>query len=155
MINGRYLYQAPGKDRYLEYISSNYWIIGDGVGKSTGYISHDGGSVCPEYAVNSWEVSVWYEDTKRYGWEDDTLFTVECKQEDGVEEHKKTDKDDKKTELSYDMQHEEYDRSSIIGLSITSFILFTVLVIIFGTKFYRSWSKGLQGKQLLLETIEL
>ena len=41
MINGRWVYQKPGEDRYLEY-GNKYWIASTGVGKTSGHIHNSG-----------------------------------------------------------------------------------------------------------------
>ena len=40
-INGRWVYQKPGEDRYLEY-GNKYWIASTGVGKTSGHIHNSG-----------------------------------------------------------------------------------------------------------------
>ena len=41
LINGRWVYQKPGEDRYLEY-GNKYWIASTGVGKTSGHIHNSG-----------------------------------------------------------------------------------------------------------------
>jgi len=154
--NGRYLYQAPGMDRYLEYISSGDWLVSDRVGQDEGFISHVGGSVCAEDAGNKWEVSVWKEDTKEYEWAYDTLLTVDCKKEEVAKEKARAGGGQRITGLSSGLtrSNDNNDRTIIAGMSILSFVLFVALIFIFGKRFYKAWSNGAHGKQLLLESID-
>ena len=56
MVNGRWVYQKTGEDRYLEY-GDKYWLGSSGVGKKSGHLHHHGGSVCPENANGVWQIS--------------------------------------------------------------------------------------------------
>ena len=154
MSNGRYLYQKPGMDRYLEYLPSGDWLVSDRVGQDEGFISHIGGSVCAEDAGNKWEVSVWKEDTKEYQWEYDTLLTVECKKEAGEKEAPRAAGGHRRIGPHSEMT-KDADSAIIIVLATISLILFVALLAVFGRRFHRAWSKGAHGKQLLLESMDI
>ena len=144
--------------RYLEYLEMGDWLITDQVGHDEGFISHEGGSVCAEHAGNKWEVSVWKEETKEYVWAYDTLLKVECvkEKEEGSSEFPRASGSAANRQLSPPSGGRFYDGSLIIVLlSTLTFILFSILVLIFARKFHRAWSKGAHGKQLLLQSIDI
>ena len=80
LYHGRHLYQQLGRDRYLLYLHTGDWLVTDSVGHDHGYLSHSGGSVCPENTDNKWEVSVYHQQTEEFTWDYDTLLTVTCAQ---------------------------------------------------------------------------
>ena len=102
MINGRWVYQKPGEDRYLEY-GNKYWIASTGVGKTSGHLHNAGGSVCPEHlGPGDWEISREVED--KWTWVSDPDLEVICVPENS-EDH-----DD-------DVGHEESHRHPSYGLT--------------------------------------
>ena len=80
LYHGRHLYQQLGLDRYLLYLDTGDWLVTDSVGHDHGYLSHTGGSVCPEDTDNTWEVSIYNQQTEEFTWDYDTQLTVECVQ---------------------------------------------------------------------------
>ena len=76
--HGRYLYQRPGRDRYLLYLDTGDWMVTDKVGHDHGYLSHTGGSVCPEETNNNWEISIYHQHTDTFTWARDNKLRVEC-----------------------------------------------------------------------------
>ena len=87
MVNGRWVYQKPGEDRFLEY-GDKYWLGNSGVGRKSGHLHHHGGSVCPEHIQGDWEVSRQDEDDGTWSWQEDEDLKVECVREKDVrEEH--------------------------------------------------------------------
>ena len=149
MSNGRYLYQSPGKDKYLEYNSKNQdWLVTGMVGSTWGYIYHNGGSVCVEDASNKWKVGV----LGREGWASDTNLIVECTER----EEKQEGGGHNEIEALYEITgYVDSGRPTIIGLSFLSLVLFAVILTILGRRFYRAWRKGAHGKNLFLKSIDL
>ena len=80
MVNGRWVYQKPGEDRFLEY-GDKYWLGNSGVGRKSGHLHHHGGSVCPEHIQGDWEVSRQDEDDGTWSWQADEDLKVECVEE--------------------------------------------------------------------------
>ena len=80
VYHGRYLYQRLGLDRYLLFLETGDWMVTDKVGHDHGYLSHTGGSVCPENTDNRWEVSIFHQHSDTFTWDTDTLLRVDCLQ---------------------------------------------------------------------------
>ena len=78
--NGRYVYQQLGLDRYLEYTDHGDWMVTDSVRSSEGYLSHLGGSVCPEHASAMWDVTRYDQVSGQDVWSHDETLTVKCVQ---------------------------------------------------------------------------
>ena len=77
MYNGRWVYQKHGADRYLEY-GNKYWLGNTGVGKVSGHLHHQGGSVCPEdIAAGGWSIS-FKTPTQSWEWREDPQLKVVC-----------------------------------------------------------------------------
>ena len=60
VFRGRYLYQKSGMERYLLFLDTGDWMVTDKVGHDHGYLSHTGGSVCPEHSDDNWELSIFH-----------------------------------------------------------------------------------------------
>eukprot|EP00092_Neocalanus_flemingeri_P078850 GFUD01098162.1.p1 GENE.GFUD01098162.1~~GFUD01098162.1.p1 ORF type:complete len:430 (-),score=100.07 GFUD01098162.1:62-1351(-) len=86
--NGRYVYQHDGMSRYLEFDESNQnWLVVQGIGHTSGFIYHSGGSVCAENSGNRWHAASYDEKTKTNDWVHDGDFQVLCvDDEDKLEE---------------------------------------------------------------------
>ena len=89
MVNGRWVYQKPGEDRFLEY-GDKYWLGNSGVGRKSGHLHHHGGSVCPEHIQGDWEISHQDEDDGTWSWQIDEDLTVECVTEEKKDVREKT-----------------------------------------------------------------
>ena len=76
--NGRYVYQKLGYDGYLEYTDNGDWMVTDMMGTNTGYLSHLGGSVCPEHSSSNWDVLRYNETFTQ--WNHDISLNVKCVQ---------------------------------------------------------------------------
>ena len=80
VYHGRYLYQRPGLERYLVFLDTGDWMVTDKVGHDHGYLSHTGGSVCPEDSDNNWELSIYHQHSDTFTWATDPLLSVQCGQ---------------------------------------------------------------------------
>ena len=156
MSNGRYLYQKPGMDRYLEYLPTGDWLVSDMVGSDQGFISHVGGSICAEDTENKWEVSVWDKKTEEWHWAYDTLLEVKCSEQTHTKEKERPRATGSQKMVLFDPEVvDKTDRTVITVLAVLSFILFLFLTAIFIRRFHRAWSKGAHGKQLLLQSLDI
>eukprot|EP00092_Neocalanus_flemingeri_P009756 GFUD01010508.1.p1 GENE.GFUD01010508.1~~GFUD01010508.1.p1 ORF type:complete len:422 (-),score=91.34 GFUD01010508.1:138-1403(-) len=92
--NGRYVYQHDGMSRYLEFDESNQnWLVVQGIGHTSGFIYHSGGSVCAENSGNRWHAASYDEKTKTNDWVHDGDFKVLC-----VDDEDKLEESSSKTE---------------------------------------------------------
>ena len=80
VYHGRYLYQKVGLERYLVFLDTGDWMVTDKVGHDHGFLSHTGGTVCPEHSDNNWELSIFHQHTDTFTWATDPLLRVECGQ---------------------------------------------------------------------------
>ena len=81
--NGRWVYQKKWEDRFLEY-GNKYWLANTGVGKKSGHLHHDGGSVCPESITGEWQISS-QDEKGRWSWTTDVELKVSCLTESQTE----------------------------------------------------------------------
>ena len=81
--NGRWVYQKKWEDRFLEY-GNKYWLANTGVGKKSGHMHHDGGSVCPEFIRGEWQISS-QDEKGRWSWTTDVELKVTCLDESQTE----------------------------------------------------------------------
>jgi len=147
MLNGRYLYQKKGFDRYLEYHKNNHWMITTGVGKAPGYFNHQGGTVCAENAKEKWKFGSLGDDNK-WVWTSDAQLGITCVHVKGnikSEPHK----DVKKV-----VGKDQTVNVGFLAVVIILIILILAICAYFARRFHRSWGKGLHGKQLMKETFD-
>jgi len=160
MVNGRYVYQKDNHDRFLEY-GEKYWLVSTGVGKGSGHIHHPGGSVCPEHIKNEWQIAHKNEDDE-WAWKDDPKLEITCiKQKADKKPNHHTEVHhtagalaQRYIEIEHIGHHASYGTTAIVFGFIT-LILLSVMVLYFGRRFHKSWGRGAQGKQLLLQTLDL
>jgi len=147
IVNGRYAYQMAGEDRFLEY-GTRYWLASTGVGKTSGHIHHHGGSVCPEHIKGEWQISS-KDEAGDWVWTDDLELKVSCA---------KHTTDPAAAGLA--LPHMAVQRSAaaspaLVVLTFLTLLLLALLVIIIARRAHRAWGSGAQGKQLLLQTLDL
>jgi len=160
MINGRYVYQKNNQDRFLEY-GEKYWLVSTGVGKGSGHIHHPGGSVCPEHIKNEWQIAH-KDDNGEWGWKDDPKLEITCikqKPEMKTKQHAEAHHAAGTVAQEYlkieRIGHQENYGSTAIVFGFITLVLLSVMVVYFGRRFHRSWGRGAQGKQLVLQTLDL
>ena len=138
--------------------------VTDSVGSISGFVSHLGGSVCPEHSSSNWDVTVTNKDTGAEEWIHDASLAVTCDQPleaGGSREAGGHTAGDRAAEA----RGSEAERlaamrrsdgsAAIIGLAVLCLIMFSVFVAIFGAKFRRAWSQGAQGGQLIRESFRI
>ena len=86
MQNGRWVYQKKWEDRFLEY-GNKYWLANTGVGKKSGHMHHDGGSICPESITGEWQISS-QDEKGRWSWTTDVELKVSCLKKSQTETEK-------------------------------------------------------------------
>ena len=128
------------------------------MGKTSGHIHQDGGSICPESIKGEWQISTKSKDGD-WSWKTDLGLEVTCletKSEDGSEQssHHPPGK------LSHMFQpfRSEEDPgyySSAVAFGVMTMILAVLLVLFLGRRFKTAWARGAQGKRLVTETLEL
>eukprot|EP00090_Calanus_glacialis_P031958 TRINITY_DN53035_c0_g1_i1.p1 TRINITY_DN53035_c0_g1~~TRINITY_DN53035_c0_g1_i1.p1 ORF type:complete len:309 (-),score=62.31 TRINITY_DN53035_c0_g1_i1:26-952(-) len=145
--NGRYLYQRRGMDRYLEYHNNNQWMITTGVGKAPGYFNHEGGTVCAEHAKEKWKFGS-FDDDNKWVWTSDAQLEITCMEniEKGTLEAHKDEK--KVVDKSYSFN------AGYLTVLVLFILLILAICLYFARRLHRSWSKGVQGTQLIKETFD-
>ena len=135
--------------------------VTDSVGSISGFVSHLGGSVCPEHSSSNWDVTVTNKDTGAEEWIHDASLAVTCDQplEAGGSREAGHRAGDRAAEARISERLAAMRRSdgsaAIIGLAVLCLIMFSVFVAIFGAKFRRAWSQGAQGGQLIRESFRI
>jgi len=147
VMNGRYLYQKRGMDRYLEYHKNNQWIITTGVGKAPGYFHHQGGTVCVENAKDKWMFGSLNEDNK-WVWTSDSQLDITCME---VKETVASVREKDDQHVGEDSNRFNAGYLAVIVVLIT---LICGMFIYFSRRLHRSWSKGVQGTQLIKDTFD-
>ena len=133
--------------------------VTDSIGSLSGFVSHLGGSVCPEHSSSNWDVTVTNKDTGAEEWIHDASLAVTCDQPleaGGSREaggHKAGDRAAEAERLAALRRSD--GSAAIIGLAVLCLIMFSVFVAIFGAKFRRAWSQGAQGGQLIRESFRI
>ena len=134
--------------------------VTDSVGSVSGFVSHLGGSVCPEHSSSNWDVTVTNKDTGGEEWIHDASLAVTCDQPlEAGSGHRAGDRAEVRRPGSEAERLAAMRRSdgsaAIIGLACLCLIMFSVFVAIFGAKFRRAWSQGAQGGQLIRESFRI
>ena len=139
--------------------------VTDSVASLSGFISHLGGSVCPEHSSRNWDVTVMDKDTGEEEWIHDAGLEVTCVQplEDSREAPRAGDRGHRAASGRLGDLGEEERRAlrrsdgsaAIIGLAVLCLLMIAVFAAIFGTKFRRAWSQGAQGGQLIRESFRI
>jgi len=126
-LDGRYIYQMDGKDRFLEYWGA-HWLVRTGEGSQNhgGIIRDDQGSVCPEQIIGGWKS----DSGDGISWKDEPGITITC--EGGLE-------------------NSGSDSTPII-LGIVLLVLLLVIASYFAFRIYKAWGRGARGKRILRET---
>jgi len=170
MKGGRWVYQKMWEDRYLEY-GDRYWLGSTGVGKTSGHIHHNGGSICPESITGEWQISTKSSEGD-WSWKTDLGLLVTCITETPetpeTPETQKTQKTQKKngithhppSRLSQEFRHLEFKETpgyyqSAVAFGVMAMILAILLILFLARRFRTAWGRGAQGKKLLIETLEL
>jgi len=176
--NGRYLYQMPGKDRFLEYEDDGTdWLITNEHGSDRGFIYHNGGSICPEHTSSKWKIF----DSDLDDWNLDPELSVECVMNKSRTETeakirlKHKDKSIDKQSIEEELEDERKSRElsvdsspliarlepidsksgAVLGLSLFSALLLLLLLLLLARRGYRAWTKGAKGVMLLKQTVDL
>ena len=135
--------------------------VTDSVGSVSGFVSHLGGSVCPEHSSSNWDVTVTNKDTGGEEWIHDASLAVTCDQPpEAGSGHRAGDRAAEVRRPGPEAERLAAMRRSdgsaaIIGLAVLCLIMFSVFVAIFGAKFRRAWSQGAQGGQLIRESFRI
>jgi len=154
--NGRYVYQKLGYDGYLEYTDNGDWMVTDMMGTNTGYLSHLGGSVCPEHSSSNWDVLRYNETFTQ--WNHDISLNVKCVQDIKESQESPRAGSGYRTGLTGDKNipaGSSDGSAAIIVLAVLCLIMIVALGAIFGTKFRRAWSQGAHGGQLIRESFRI
>jgi len=149
MVNGRWVYQKTGEDRYLEY-GDKYWLGSSGVGKKSGHLHHHGGSVCPENANGVWQISRQEEDGA-WSWQDDPQLKVECV-------HDRLDgraRPGNGPPLALPLiQSASTDLSgATVAFALIALLLSILLSVNIVRNFYKAWSGGAKGTKLITKSL--
>jgi hypothetical protein len=169
---GRYLYQKPGEDRFLEY-GDRYWLVSTGVGKTSGHLNHVGGSVCPEHLDVGWKIST-LDEQGSWDWTEDAGLRVDCLPEAAPTglphvrlEHRVEGREGLVAERRHELQaghHITRDGhpaghhqaggggTSSTVLAVLLLIALLAMAAFFTNRFHKAWGRGAQGKRLLTET---
>ena len=158
MNNGRWVYQKKWEDRYLEY-GDRYWLASNGVGKTSGHIHHDGGSICPEQIKEEWQVST-KDKEGDWTWATDQQLVVTCSEEAEESQTKEVHTQTRHTsnvirDLYREVNGAQGYYKSAVAFGIIAMILSILLVIFFARRFRKVWGRGAQGTKLITETFEL
>merc|ERR1719233_417971 len=82
-VTGRYIYQHQDMDRYLQFDKTNMnWLVVHQVGSISGFIYHEGGSVCAENSGDQWHVASLDNNKTTTTWQHDPHFSVRCVEEE-------------------------------------------------------------------------
>ena len=134
--------------------------VTDSVGSVSGFVSHLGGSVCPEHSSSNWDVTVVNKDTGAEEWIHDASLAVTCVK--SPEAASSSRAGDRAAEVKPGPEAERLARlrrsdgsAAIIGLAVLCLIMFSVFVAMFGARFRRAWSQGAQGGQLIRESFRI
>ena len=151
MKGGRWVYQKKWEDRYLEY-GDKYWLGNTGVGKSSGHIHHDGGSVCPEDIKGEWQISS-KDSEGHWSWHNDLELVVTCVTEE-------TSHTQPPPSRLIKLRQEELRGSrgyypSAVAFGVISMLLAVLLLLFLARRFRQAWGRGAQGTKLIMETLEL
>ena len=128
------------------------------MGSVSGFVSHLGGSVCPEHSSSNWDVTVTNRDTGDEEWIHDASLAVTCVQPlEARAAHRAGDRaaSARPEEERLASLRRSDGSAAIICLAVLCLLMFSVFVAIFGTKFRRAWSQGAHGGQLIRESFRI
>ena len=124
--NGRWVYQKKWEDRFLEY-GNKYWLANTGVGKKSGHMHHDGGSVCPEFITGEWQISS-QDEKGRWSWTTDVELKVSCLADSQTETPPRTPPAFPQSKLIHKVEDSSSGYySSAVAFGLISMILATLL----------------------------